>query len=882
MLPRLQQIIARIGSYFQSSRLDQDLDHELEAHIAAAVEQNIRKGMSEQQALRTARVELGGVTQLREEHRETRGLPFVDALLQDLRYTFRTLRRDAGFTTFAILIAGLGIGASATVFSVVNAVLLRPLPFKDSGRLVWIGNVADDRVSEWTLQVNNVLDLRQQSKSFSDIAGYFGFSKVGDNKITGDGDPVRLTGASVSCNFFPLLGVAAYSGRLFSADECRWNGPKAVLLSYGLWKTRYASDPGVIGRRLTINETPVTVIGIMPESFDFGSVFTPGVHMDLYSPFPLTEETNRWGNTLGVVGRLNSGATVQSAQAELTILGKQIEDRHQKDRASLRPILRSLDEHVNGHFRPALFVLAAAVGVVMLIVCANLANLQMARAAGRQKEMAIRVALGAGRRRLVRQMLTESLVLACLGAVPGLILAVAGTRAFAHLESFNIPLLNSIRIDGAALGFTAALAVVTGLIFGLVAALQAPLTAVHDTLKDSNRGAGGGGRRHNWVRGALVVTEVAFACVLLVGTGLLVRSFLHVLDVNLGFQPERAASLRIDPSGKYETQEKRNAYLSEVLRIARSMRGIISAGVTDTLPFTEAERSWDVAGQGQQLESGHSPEGFVRIISDGYLHTAGIPLIAGRDFTERDTLGTESVALINETLARTLWPGQNPIGQVINQDKGRRVVGVVADVRHRTLEDAAGCEMYFPLRQRGDWNGINLVVRTNLPPVELASSIRMALKPIEPNLGSIEFRTLQDLVDRAASPRRFVVLLLAGFSAFALILAALGIYALIAYSVNQRTQEFGIRTALGAGAGDLQGRVLAETLSLAGVGVVIGLAGSWFLGRALSGLLFGVTAGDPLTFAAMVGVLGAVAAMAGYVPARRASRIDPMIALRGN
>lgn len=880
MLRHLHEIASRVRALLTSSRLDRDLQHELESHMAMAIDENKRRGMSDEEALRAARLNLGGVAQLREQHREARGLPFLDTLLQDLRYTFRTLRRDAAFTVFAISIAGLGIGASATVFSIVNTLLLRPLPFADAGRLVWIGNIGDDRVSEWQLQAFHVLDLRDQNKSFTDLAGYYVGTKTGDTQLTGVGEPVRLTSVPVSQNFFPLLGLQPIIGRPFNVEECKWNGPKAVLLSYGLWKNRYASDQNIAGRRLILNETPVTVVGVMPETLDFGSVFAPGSRVDLFTPFPLTQETNRWGNTLGVIGRLKPGATVQSAQAEFTVLAKQIEEHH-PNRNSLRPRLKSLDEHVNGRIRPALLVLAFAVGVVMLIVCANLASLQLARAEARQKEMAIRAALGAGRARLIRQRLTESLVLAFLGCIPGVLLAFGGTRLFAHLESFKIPLLSSIRVDEAALGFTVAIAALSGLAFGLVAALQTPRIDSSETLKDGGRGSTGG-RQHNWIRASLVVSEIGFACVLLVGTGLLVRSFLRVLDVNLGFRPERAAALRIEPGRQYSNQEKRNAFLSEVLRSIRSIKGISAAGVTDTLPFSSGDRSWAVAGKGQVFERGHYPEGFVRIISEGYLETAGIRLIAGRDFNDRDTPESEPVALINQTLARTLWPSQNAVGQVINQDKGRRVVGVVADVRHRALEESAGCEMYFPIRQRDDYSAIDLVVRTSLPPTQLAGMIRESLQPIEPNLASNEFRTLQQLVDKASSPRRFVVLLLSGFSIFALILAALGIYALISYSVNQRTQEFGIRMALGAGARELQSSVLLQTLRLAALGVLVGVVASWLVAQTLGGLLFGVTAADPLTFAAMVALLSAVATLAGYLPARRASRIDPMIALRGN
>ncbi len=841
MLSRLNQLLARVGAFFRSADLDRDLDEELEAHLNMLTDDNIRRGMSPEEARRAAQLALGNFVSLREAHRETRGLPLVDTLLQDLRYTFRTLRRDMGFAIFAILIVGLGIGASAIIFSVVNALLLRPLPFKDAGSLVWIANKKS--VPEQTTQVGNLLDLRELNKSFTDIAAYFAYYNVGDSKLTGDGEPERLTAVPVSENFFHVLGVQPQLGRLFSADECKINGPKAVLLSNGLWKRRFASNPDLVGKTLTLNDAAVTVVGVLPASFDFASVFAPGGHIDLYYPFPLTAETNRMGNTVAVVGRLRPGATVQSAQAEFNILGPQIHAQH-AERNEVQPLLSPLKEHVTGRLRPALFVLACAVGVVMLIVCANLSNLLLARNATRQKEMAIRVALGAGRGRLIRQMLTESIVLS------------------------------------GALSFTLFIAVVTGMMFGLVPALQVPSIGVSDSLKYSNRGSTSG-KRHAWIRGSLVVTEVAFACVLLVGAGLLIRSFLRVLDVDLGFQPERAGMMRIDPSSAYSTQAKRNAYFDEALRLVEDTPGIEAAGLTDVLPL-EGDRSWGVFGKGQVYERDHYQEAFVRIVSNGYLKAMGIPLLSGRDFTERDTPSSELVIIINETLAHRLWPGQNPIGQMVTQDGGRRVVGVVGDVRHVTLEQGSGSEMYLPIRQTTDYSSVDLVVRTTLPPAGVAPAIRAALKPLDPNLPANEFRTVQQLVDKATSPRRFVVMILTGFSAFALILASLGIYAVISYSVNQRTQEIGIRMALGASARNLQARIMLQTLRLAGIGLLIGLGASWIMTRALAGLLFGVTSSDPATFVGTVGILTAVAVMAGYFPARRASRIDPIVALRAN
>jgi predicted permease len=525
-------------------------------------------------------------------------------------------------------------------------------------------------------------------------------------------------------------------------------------------------------------------------------------------------------------------------------------------------------------------VLAGAVGVVMLIVCANLSNLLLARTASRQKEIAIRTALGAGQWRLIGQMLTEGVALSCCGAALGVVLALLGTRALAHLDAINIPLLENVRTDGTALAFTLAMAIATGILFGLAPALQIPAAALHDVLKDTNRGSTEGKGR-GWVRGALVVSEIAFACVLLVGAGLLIRSFMKVLDVNLGFNPERVASLRVDPDRDFKTQEEANAYFDEVLRRAKSVPGVVGAGLTDALPLGR-NRSWGLGVKGRTFPKGQGPVAFVRVVSDGYIGAMGIPIRSGRDLSERDGASDDQVALINETMARTLFPGEDAVGKIILTDKERRVVGVVGDVRHLALEQGAGMEFYQPVRQGRDWAGLDLVVRTTLPPEQFASAIRAALKPIAPNLPGNDFRLVQQLVDKAVSPRRFVVLLLGGFALFALILASLGIYGVISYSVNQRTQEIGIRMALGASAGTLQARIILQTLGLAAAGMAIGAVGSWILSRWLSGMLFETTASDPVTFVGMLVVLGTVSAVAGYLPARRASRIDPSVALRAN
>jgi predicted permease len=798
----------------------------------------------------------------------------------DLRYALRTLRRDAGFAAFAILIAGFGIGASATVFSVVNTLLLRPLPFERPSELVWIANRDVPGLSGQTTQVGYLLDLRERTRTLSAVAGYFAFYGVGDNLLSGRGEPERLSGVPVSDNFFDVLGVKPLFGRGFNARESAWNGPKAVMLGHPVWQRRFNSDPAIVGSTIVINDAPHTVVGVLPASFDFATVFTPGSRIDLYFPFPLSPETNRWGNTMAMIGRLKPGVTPAQAQAEVAALAPQMRREH-PERNNFTGVVRPLPVQVSGGIRLAVVVLAGAVGMVMLIVCANLSNLLLARTAARHKEIAIRMSLGAGRRRVLAQMLTEGLVLSSAGAVLGLALAAVGTRLLTRLDAVAIPLLRDVRMDGTVLAFTIAITVVAGLVFGVAPALHASGAGMGTALKDATRGSTAG-RERTWVRNALVVSEIAFACVLLVGAGLLIRSLAAVLDVDLGFEPARSATIRVDPDARVTTPEGQLAYLDEVLRRVRQAPGIEQAAITDALPLGR-NRTWGAGAKGVTYERGAYPTAFVRIVSEGYPAAMGIPLLVGRDLAASDMPGTEPVMLVNKTMADALWPGQNPIGQYINGSCGakeRRVVGVVGDVRHLSPEQPSGNEMYLPARQCNDLAGAYLVVRSTLPAGQVAGTLRAALAPVAPVLAGNDFRTLQQIVDRSTSPRRFTVLLLGGFALFALVLASLGIYALVSYSVNQRRHEIGIRMALGASARAVQASIVGQTLRLAAAGLVLGAAASWLLARGVSGLLFGVTARDPRTFLAMAAVLALVALVAGYLPARRASRIDPMVALR--
>jgi predicted permease len=812
-------------------------------------------------------------------------------VLRDLWQALRALRRDPRLTAFAVLVVGLGVGAAVTVFSVVQALLLRPLPFRDPGRLVWVDNRASEQraatlkedLSARTVQVAHLETLRAASHTLADVAGFSPFYGRGDNSLTGRGEPERLTGVQVTANFFPLLGVRPAAGRHFTADEARQGGPAAVLLSHALWTRRFASDPAVVGRPITLNGAPVTVAGVLPAAFDFGRVFAPGTRADYFAPFPLSPETNKQGNALILLGRLRPGATPDAAQREAAALvgGGTIEESRADGLNAFAPRARALREAVSGAYRPALLVLAGAVGLVLLLVCANLANLLLTRAVAREQELALRAALGAGRGRLARLLLAEGVVLAGAGAVVGVGLAAAGTNLVARLAqagAIHVPLLDQVRVDGPALAVAVLAAGVTGVLVGAAPALRGAALAVHDVLKGAGRG-GSAGARQGRLRGALVVTEVALACVLLVGAGLLGRSFLRVLDQELGFQPEGAVAVRIDARRTFASEAQRAAYYAEALARVRAAPGVGAAGLADVLPFG-FNYQWSVSAPGQPRRD-HNPPAYVRVVSEGYLRAMGVPLRAGRDFSAADAGAGRPVALVNEALARTLWPGQNPLGRVLTaSDVEREVVGVVAGTRHQALETAAGPEVYLPIRQPVNYGALHVVARGPQSPEALAAAVRAALRPMDPALPLTEARALEEMVGQSVAPRRLVVWLLGGFALFALALAALGLYAVVAYGVAQRTRELGIRLALGATPGDVRGRVLADTLRLAAVGLAVGLLGAWALARGARGLLFGVTAADPATFAAALAVLAAAAALAGYLPARRAARLSPVTALR--
>ena len=879
MSRRLLALLHRAAAFVQRGRLDREFEEEVRAHLELSAAEYRARGLSSDEARRAAILALGGVERTRDLHRDTRGLPGLEILLQDVRYAIRNMRRTPGFTLTAVLILTLGIGASALVFSVIQAVLLRPLPFAAPEQLVWIANDYEGSAAAGLSGVSSRFttfeEWQRRTTSWSGLTAYNAFFGFDSYKLSAAGEPERLGGVGVARGFFEVLGVRMHMGRTFTEAEASPNGPRAALVSYALWRQRFASDPAVIGRQITLNDRPATIVGVLPEALDFGAVFAPGVRVDIVEPL-VPEVARQWGNTLAVIGRLKPGVTLEAAQAEIaSVMPRILADHPGTGQHGGR--LVPLASHVRGAVRQPLFALAGAVAMVLLIVCANLSNLMLSRAASRQREFAIRSALGAGRGRLVRQMLTESLVLAGAGALAGVALAALAADALASTRSVAVPLLSHVRLDGAAAAFTACAAVLSAALAGLLPALQVAAGGTQTAMKDAARGTTSA-REGRW-RDGLIVLEVALACVLLVGAGLLLRSFDRLTSVPLGFEATGAVALRIEPNQTTTDVGQRRQFVAEVLRRSAALPGVSAVGVTDTLPL-DRDRAWGIRVPGRTFSDAEAPVAHVRMVTHGYFEAMGIRIRAGRDFTEPEALQAMNILLVNDTMARTLWPGRDAVGQeVLIGDAPVRIIGIVDDVRHSALEKGAGMEMYLPLA-RSAIRGADLVVRAERPPEQLAADLRTALRPLDPGMPLGDVRPLQSLVDRAVSPRRFYTGLIASFAAAALLLACLGIFGVISYGVSRRTTEIGIRLALGARPSTVRLAVVLDTLRIAAIGLVAGVAASWVLTRSLSSLLYDVTSTDPVTFAVAAAAILAVSLLAGYLPARRASRVDPLVALR--
>jgi len=797
-------------------------------------------------------------------------------LFQDLRYGARTLMKNPAFTLAAVLTLALGIGANTAIFSVVNAVLLRPLPYEDPERLVMIyeTNLAKGW-PQFSVSPPNFADWSEQSRVFDGMTGFRGAAF----NLTGVAEPERISGMFVSKRFFGMVGVRPLLGRTFTPDEDEPGKENRAVLAYGLWQRRFGGDLGIVGKPLTLNGDAYTVVGVMPAGFALPR------DTEIWAPlsFRPGEMKQRGSHYMSVLARLKPGVTLETAQTEMSAIAGRLEKEYPDSNSGWGARVVPLLEQAVAGIRPALLTLLGAVGFVLLIACANVANLLLARAEARRREMAVRAALGAGRPRLIRQLLTECVLLALVGGGLGLLLAVWGIDALRALEPADLPRLKEIRVDLAVLGFTAAASLVTGLIFGLAPAIQISRTDLNVTLREGERGSGGSSRGR--VRGALVVAEIALALVLLIGAGLHLRSLHELQGVDPGFDTANLLTMRVSlPGSKYSAGAQGVSFYRQALERLDGLPGVRSAAAVSSLPLSDYDLIFTFHVEGRPpLPPSEQVSADWHAVSRDYFRTMGIPLVRGRFFTERDDASAPRVAIINETMARRTWPGEDPIGRRISIGIGpealREVVGVVKDVKQSGLDADIAMQVYEPYPQQA-WQSMFFVLRAESVPEDLSASARRAILDVDKDQPVFGIRTMDQILSGATAQRRFNMLLLCLFAAVALALAAVGVYGVIAYSVAQRTHEIGIRMALGAQRRDVLGMVARQGLPLAVMGIASGLAGAAAVTRLMTSLLFGVSATDPATVTATALLMAAVAALACYIPARRATKVDPMTALR--
>jgi putative ABC transport system permease protein len=827
-----------------------------------------------------------------EQHKsdsEQRGLPLLETTRHDLRYAWRVLGKSPGFTLVAVLTLALGIGASTAIFSVVNGVLLRPLPFEAPERLVMVwGDLYREGLNQMNASAPEFFDYKD-AQVFEQLAAYHwqGFN------FTGGDQPVRINGAKVTASFFPLLGVPPELGRTFSAEEDQPGAGQAVVISHRLWQQRFGADPNVIGHTVQLDGKPFTLIGVMPKGFEY-----PSQYINAWTPLAFTADdlkaSERGSHGLDVIARLKSGVTVEQAQAEMNLLARRIAEQYKDDYPKGFGLhLVSLHEQTVGDIRPALMVLLGAVGFVLLTACANVANLLLARATTRRREMALRAALGASRGRLVRQLLTESVLLALAGGALGLLLSFWAVKALLAIAPGDIPRFREVGIDSRALLFTLLISVMTGLLFGLAPALQSSLLNLNEALKTGGQSVGDGARG-NRLRRLLVVAEVALALTLSIGAGLMIKSFIGLNQVNPGFDAADTLSARIvlTPE-KYAEPERKRAFFDQLIERIKALPGVRSSAVVSALPLSgySNDRGFIIEGrQGMQGAPGDvQPTSDYVVVSTNYFQAMGIPILRGRALQEGDNAGELSV-VINESFARKFFASAEALGQRIKLG-GRQspfpwltIVGVAGDVRHRGLDKGVKPEMYVPYRQARlpAWpvGSMYLVVRGAGQPEALAAAVREQVQAIDPDQPLANIETMSERLGESISERRFSTLLMGVFAGAALLLAVVGLYGVMSYSVTERTREFGIRMALGAQPGDVLRLIIIEGGRVALLGVIAGVLASLMLTRGMASLLYGVSATDPLTFAGVAVLLIVVSLVACYLPARRATRVDPMIALR--
>jgi putative ABC transport system permease protein len=797
-------------------------------------------------------------------------------MLKDLSYAIRTLLKRPGFLFIAISTLALGIGATTAMFTVVNSVLLRPLGFPEPERIVILEAVNPRlAIKESNVSVPDVVDW-QQGQSFEQIAGFFTW---GAFLATGE-ETERVRAAGVSPEFFPLLRTQPLAGRTIQAGDVQPDSPPVTVISYGLWQRSYGGAPDVINRPITLSGVKGTIVGIMPAGFEYPA------DTELWTAYPLdAKEEVRDNRYLNAVGRLKPGVSIAQAQTELDTISQRLGESYVQTNSGWGVRLTELRERMVGELRTSLLMLFGAVAFVLLIACANVANLLLARAAYRQKEMSVRAALGASRWRVVRQLLTESLLLSVVSGVAGLALSVWLISLLIAISPPNSPRFDEIAINWQVFAFAFGMTILAGVLFGLVPALQTSRIDLNETLKESGRSGAPGGSR-NRVGSLLIVSEVALSFVLLAGAGLLIKSFMHLRQINPGFNSENVLAMRLTlPPGKYKQGESRVQIYKQLVEQVKTVPGVQNAGVVLSLPMGGDTFN---LGRGVLLEGRPAtPEAATSAahltVSPEYFRTLNIPLKEGRTFTDQDNAESVKVVIVNETMARRLWPGESPIGRRFSlwrdEKFSREVVGVVGDTK-MSLDKEAGQQMYIPYAQDANWGSLSLVVRTSGEPTAAAASVREAIRSIDKGVATYNLKTLNDVISTSAAPRRLPMLLLTAFAAVAMLLAMLGIYGITSYYVTQRTHEIGVRMALGAQIADVLKLVLRRAMLLAVIGVVLGLAGAALITRYLTSLLFGVQPFDVMTFAGVALVLIAVALIAAVIPARRATKVDPLHALR--
>jgi putative ABC transport system permease protein len=863
-------------NWFRRTRVEQDLDEEIRSYLDALVDEKVASGMPPEEARRAAAIELGGMEQVKEQVREVRGGALLESLLQDLRYGLRTLAKNPGFTSAAVLTLALGIGANTAIFSVVNGVLLSPLTGRDPDRLVMLWESTKD-TPQTAVSYPNYVDWRQRARSFEDIAVYNGFDQF---TMTGQGDPERVRGGLASGNLFTVIGVEPALGRLLDPRDDRPEAEPVAVITDDFWRRRFAQERGVIGQPIVLDGNAYTIVGVLPPSFRLAGseVWIP---LGRFTHTPRFIRSNHPG--LIGIGWLKPKVTIDQMLADLAAVAKQLQHDYPVDNAGIGAAGAPLKEMVVGGIRQPLRMLAVAVGLVLLVACANVANLLLSRAATRQHEFALRVAIGAGRRRVVRQLITESLILAVAGGVLGLGLAWAGVKLLVALRPANVPRLTEIHVDATVLAFALGLSLITGLLFGLAPALHLARSEPIIALQENGQRTSGGGARRRLVTG-LTVAEVAMALVLLVGAGLLVRSFAKLTGVDPGFDPRNVTAALVSlPEQDYPDETRRRLTFGELLRRVRALPQVQDAALSTDLPLST---SWQtqVTFEGLPVNAGSEPLLNAVIVSPGYFRMMRIRRLAGRGLEPSDAKGRPLVVVVSESVAKRFFGGTSAVGRRMKQggvgfdSPWLTIVGIVADVKNDGLRTASRGTMYFPYEQT-EPSSAWLMVRSRTPLDQLLPLLRREAAAIDRNLPLANVTTLDDARDSSVAQERFSMLMLGIFAALALVLAAVGIYGVIAYSVVQRSREIGVRIALGARRADVLGMVVGQAMRLTVIGIVIGAAAALGAGRFLASLLFEVESTDPLVFAGAALLVASVALISAALPALRAAQTDPTIAI---